>query len=275
MNQHDALQIAQKLLSGLPGYYKAGVEVATLILLLRFHFPVVAQRRYAELFAQLEAQTGWYVRLHPTAHQEALVEMARRVLPQGLTCKGTPSLYLDLHVVAVQCQGDASPEALQEAQRRFAEETGWQLELVMSGQKTDISRRMPQGEAIALASEMFSTVPGFYRVGADATKGNLWVHFHFPDVVKQRYTEQLAALAAQTGWRVYVYPNVHQKALIEATTRLLPESVSVIGKSSLQENRRMLSLTCTGEVSVEDQEDMQRRFAEETGWQLELQFSGY
>src|SRR5207237_7003392 len=114
LNQHDALRYAQQLLSGLPGYQKAGLEIGTSALVLRFHFPKAAQTRYADIFAELEAETGWSVRLHPTTNQQALIEMARNVLPPGLTCNGTPSLYLDAQTVGVQCLGSATPEVIQE-----------------------------------------------------------------------------------------------------------------------------------------------------------------
>ncbi len=270
MNQHDALHYAQKLLSKLPGYSKAGLDVATSTLLLRFHFPIVAQTRYAEVFAQIEAETGWYVHLNPTTNQGALTEMALRLLPQGLKSLGTPSLYLDQQAVGVQCMGEASTEAMQETQQRFMEETGWRLELAMPGQKSSTSHRLPQGEATAQAREMFRAVPDFYRVGADATKGILWIHFHFPEVAKQRYTAQLATLGVQTGWRVYVYPYVHQKALIEAARRLLPDGVSMTGKASLYDSHRTLGLTFIGDINADVKEAMQKRFTEETGWQLEL-----
>lgn len=268
MNQHDALLVAQRMLSKLPGYQKTGLEAATSTLLLRFNFPKVAPTRYAEVFAQLEAQTGWYVRMHPTTNQQALSEMALRVLPPGLFCNGTPSLHLDQETVGMQCLGDATPEAIQDAQQQFLAETGWQLQLVLPGQKATTPGRTPQGEAMALATEMFSKVPDFYRVGVDANKGNLWLHFHFPDVARKRYSEQLDALAAETGWRVYLHPNVHQKALIEAARRLLPEGIGIVGKASIYQERRTLSLTPTGEVSEEARDEMQRRFAAETGWKL-------
>src|SRR5207244_5524588 len=133
MNQHEALQLAQRLLSDLPGFYKAGAELATVTLLLRFHFPAVAQKRYSEQLAQLEAQTGWHVRLHPAVHHQALVEMARQLLPDGLTSNGTPSLHLDRETVRVYCQRMASPEAIQEPQQALLEETGWTMALRMTG----------------------------------------------------------------------------------------------------------------------------------------------
>ena len=130
LSQYDALQVAQHLLGSLPGFVKVGAEVATLTLLLRFHFPDVAKVRYAEQFAELSSQTGWQVRVHPlTAHHEALIAMARHVLPPGLTCVDTPSLYHSQRKVSVLCKGTASAEAMQEARQHFEEETGWKLTL--------------------------------------------------------------------------------------------------------------------------------------------------
>src|SRR5437588_985247 len=260
MNQHEALQLAQRLLSDLPGFYKAGAEPASATLLLRFHFPAVAQTRYAEQFAQLEAKTGWHVRLHPAVHHQALVEMARRLLPEGLTSNGTPSLHLDRETVRVYCQGMASPEAIQEAQQRFLEETGWHLELLMPGQKPGTPQRLSRDEALTLARKMFNTVPGFYRVGADPTKGTLGVHFHFPDTARPRNMEQLVELATQTGWRVYVYPNAHEKALIAQVSRLLPEGVSIISKPSVYQDTRRLSLSLNEPLSTEVIEEIQGKF---------------
>jgi len=270
VSQHDAIQLAQRMLSELPGYYKAGGEVATTTLLLRFYFPLVAQTRYADVLAELEAQTGWQVRLYQTTHQQALIEMARRLLPSDLTRDGVPSLYLDQQMVMVHYVGHADPAALQDAQQQFLAETGWHLHLKAPGKKTVTSGRILQGEAISLASETFKEVPDFYRVGADADKGILWVHFHFPDIAKERYAQQIADLAGKTGWKAYLYPYVHQKALIEAARRLLPEGVGVHGKASLYQDSRTLTLTCTGSIPAEEREDIQQQFSIETGWTLDL-----
>jgi hypothetical protein len=270
MNQHDALQLAQRLLSDLPGFYKAGAEPASAILLLRFHFPTVAQKRYAEQLALLEDQTGWHVRMHPAVHHQALIEMARRLLPEGLTSNGTPSLHLDQESVRVYCQGMVSSEAVQEAQQRFLEETGWRLELLMPGQKPDTPQRLSRDEALTLARKMFNPIPGFYRAGADPTKGTLWLHFHFPDTARSRYLEQLVELATQTGWRVYVYPNAHEKALIAQVTRMLPDGVTITGKPSVYQDTRRLSISLDEPLSAEAIEEIQGKFTEETGWKVDL-----
>jgi Cft2 family RNA processing exonuclease len=271
MNQHGALQLAQRLLGDLPGFYKAGADPANTTLLLRFYFPTVAQRRYAEQLAQLDDQTGWHVRLHPAVHHQALVEMARRLLPEGLTSNGTPSLHLDRESVGVYCKGMARPEAIQEAQQRFLEETGWRLELLLPGQKPDTPQRLSRDEALTLARKMFNPIPGFYRVGADPTKGTLWLHFHFPDTARPRHMEQLVELATQTGWRVYVYPNAHEKALIAQVTRLLPDGVSIIGKPLIYQDTRRLSVSLSGPLDKEVIGEIQEKFTEETGWKVDVE----
>ncbi len=270
MNQHDAIQLAQQMASKLPGYAKAGGDVATKTLLLRFSFPLVAQTRYADVFAELEARTGWHVQLHQTTNQQALTEMARRLMPSSLTCEGVPSLYLDQQTVTVNYAGHADPEALQEAQQHFFAETGWHLHLIASGEKKGTSGQIQQADALSLTNETFKEIPDFYRVGVDAKKGILWIHFHFPDKAKERYTHHLADLARKTGWQVYCYPYVHQKALIEVARRLLPEGVHVTGKASLYQDSHTLTLTGTGSLSAQEREDLQQQFSEETGWTLDL-----
>ena len=131
VGQHEAMQRAQRLLGPLPGFVKVSMDVMNAILLPRFHFPDVASTRYAEQFTQLEEQTGWSVRLQPTVHHQALIDMAHRLLPAGLSSLGTPSLFQDEQRVRVPCSGKADAEALQEACQRFLEETGWYLELVV------------------------------------------------------------------------------------------------------------------------------------------------
>jgi len=143
MSQHEAVQCAQRLFSTLPGYERAGAEGATTTLRLRFHFPLVARTRYADMLAELEAQTGWQVRLHHTTHQQALIEMARRLLPSGLTWQATPSLYLDQQRVVITYVGEADPEAVQEAQQQFLAETGWHLGAASKQNRSAAARNAP------------------------------------------------------------------------------------------------------------------------------------
>ncbi|GHO96677.1 hypothetical protein KSF_067250 [Reticulibacter mediterranei] len=269
--QHQAVQIAQNMLSGLPGYHRVGAEIASTTLVARFYFPAAAQRRYADLFVQLAKETGWQVRLHPSVHQEALIATARRLLPTGLTCHNTPSLYHDQSTVCLHCTGDTTLEAVREAEQRFHEETGWHLELMVpSLMEEQDKRQIPAGEAIAQASALFSTGGDLYRVGTDEVRKTLWLHFHFPETTRKRYAEQLATLEAQTGWRVNLNPDTHKKALIEMAHRVLPAGVNVDGKANVFQDGHYVRLNCSGPISTEEQEQAQQQFRAETGWSLYL-----
>ena len=267
-NQQLALQVAQHEFSSLPGYYKTGADVNNTILIPRFYFPDVAQTRYAELFAQVEEKTGWSVRLYPNVNQEALASMALQVLPERLVSNATPSMYLSQRIVSVTCSGTSNPEEIEAAKQRFEEETGWQLEMLLPEQAVATST-VSQGEAMAIATAMFSDASDFYRVGVDTTRKVLWLHFHFPDAARKRYAQQFLELEAQTGWHVDLHPNAHQKALVEVARRFLPETLGIVSKSLHQETKT-LRLTCTGSINRLELEAIQERFIEETGWRLDV-----
>ncbi len=268
-NQQLALQVAQHEFGTLPGYYKTGADVNNATLIPRFYFPNVAQTRYADVFAQVEAKTGWSVRLYPSVNQEALASTALQVLPEGLVSNTTPSLYLSQRIVSVMCSGTSSAEEIEAAKQRFENVTGWQLEILLPAQES-VTNAVSQGEAMAIATALFSDASDFYRVGVDTTRKVLWLHFHFPDAARRRYAEQFLELEAQTGWRVDLHPNAHQKALVEVARRFLPETISIVSKSLHQETKT-LRLTCTGSLSLAELEDIQERFADETGWRLDVQ----
>jgi hypothetical protein len=265
------MQIAQQILEELPGFYRVGAEIANLELVARFHFPEVAQRRYAEEIKQVESTTGWHVRLHPTVHQEALVASARKHLPAGSTCVEPPSLYHNEHKVRLRYQGSVSGEAIAAARQAFNEETGWRLELLLSEKSAaQIRAQVPQSEAIAQTWIQFSSMPDLYRVEADNRRKILWLHFHFPDVASQRYKEQLATLKARSGWEVKLHPYTHQKALMELAYRLLLPEIQASGKTTVYPERKVLVLTHEGHLNTSTYEQIQQRFQAETGWTLEL-----
>ena len=115
----------------LPDLFKVGADANNGILVLRFHFPQVAQTRYAEQFALIEEKTGWEVRISDSIHQGALIDMAYRVLPEGLTAMTTPSIHQSERCVRVRCSGEASNEDIAQAQQAFFAETAWNLEIVI------------------------------------------------------------------------------------------------------------------------------------------------
>jgi Cft2 family RNA processing exonuclease len=129
LSQHQALALAQRFLASLPHCYKVGIDPRAKTIPVRFHFPEVASQRHADILQQVETMTGWKIVLHQQIHQEALSELARDVLPAGLLCYESPSIYQHLREVYVTCQGSTSEEEIAAAEQRFTEECGWTLVL--------------------------------------------------------------------------------------------------------------------------------------------------
>lgn len=273
MDQHSALHTAQSILRHQPGYLKVGAEPGRWLLHARFHFPHIARQRYTTLFAEIEKQTGWQVQVAEGVHQEALAQMARTVLPSGLNPTGAPSIYHNQQAVLLQCKGGAPQAEILTAQQRFQEETGWQLTITTPDSRTMMEQppRMAQGEAMARITAAFSGVPELYRVGVDSRLKIFWLHFHFPEKARECYSSLLTTLEEETGWRVYLHPYVHQKALVETAQRLLPNQTGLTGKKTLHQETCTLHLKGTFLPDEAQCLEIARRFTEITGWSLQLE----
>src|SRR5258708_3145744 len=273
MDQHAAINTAQGMLRNQPGYIKVGAEPGRWLLHARFHFPDVARQRYAGLFAEITVRTGWQVQVADGVHQEALAQMARSVLPEGLSPAGAPSIYHSQQAMLLQCKGAAPQEEVLAAQQRFHEETGWQLTITVPGSREAMEQapRMAQGEAMARITPTFSGLLELYRIAADSGLKIFWLHFHFPARARERYAALLTALEEETGWRIYLHPHAHQRALVEAAQRLLPEQTGLTGKKILHQETRTLHLIGTNLPDHEKLKAIARRFEEATGWSLELE----
>ncbi len=272
-DQHSAILNAQRLLRGLPGFVKVGGEPGRWLLHARFHFPEVARQRFADVFSEIEDQTGWQVRVQDGINQEALAQMARSVLPDGLTPLNSPSIYQNQQAVLIQCKGAAPQKEILAAQQRFEEETAWQLTITVPGSRDDIEQlpRMTQGDAMAHITAAFRDDTELTRIGADIRLKIFWLHFHFPEKAQERYSALLAQLEEETGWRVYLHPHAQRKALLEAVQRLLPETTSLIGKKSLHEETHTLILTGINLPNEEVLQQISQLFTEKTGWSLQLE----
>lgn len=273
LDQHSAINTAQSLLRDLPGYLKVGAEPGRCLLHARFHFPEIARQRYAERFVEVEARTGWRVQVPEGVHQEALAEMARRVLPEGLIASGSPSIYHQQQAVLIQCKGEAPQAEVLAAQERYTAETGWQLTITVPGSREQIEQapRMAQGEAMAIISAAFRGIPELYRIGVDSRLKIFWLHFHFPEKAGECHAEQITSLEQETGWRIYLHPRAHQRILVETAQHLLPIETGSTGKKSILHDEHILRLVCTALPDPAEQQRIAARFTEITGWTLQLE----
>jgi Cft2 family RNA processing exonuclease len=263
--------------------YRRGVDAETGAVTLGFYFPDLAGKRYADALAAIAQEAGVSVTIAPQPHQGVLADTALAVLPEGLASTRAPSILLDQRAVRIRCDGTTSQEAIRQAQARFEEQTGWQLELALTIQPDQsdqpelalqaespagVTERLKMNLATWSAQEVFGPETGCYKIGADQQAGVLILRFEFPDVARTRYAGQIAELARATGWQVQVHPQPHQGALDAAARAALPEGLTLIGAPSLAAPTREVTLRCRGEADPAAVAAAQAAFAELTGWSL-------
>ena len=131
VSQGEAMAIATASFSDATDFYRVGVDTTRKVIWLHFHFPDAARKRYVQQFLELEAQTGWHVDLHPNANQKALVEVARRLLPENIGVV-SKSLRQETKTLHLTCTGSMSRTELESIQEHFSDETGWRLDVLVT-----------------------------------------------------------------------------------------------------------------------------------------------
>ena len=128
-DQNWILSIVENYLGSPADLYRRSIDPDTGAVTLYFHFPAVAEIRYAEAIAAAQEEAGVPISIAPNAHQGVLAKTACQRLPQGLTAQGTPSIYFDRRMISVSCIGQATKEEITSAESQFYEETGWLLDI--------------------------------------------------------------------------------------------------------------------------------------------------
>src|SRR6266566_5487953 len=130
-DQHWILSVVEQYLGNPPDLYRRSIDPETGDVTLSFHFPAVASTKYAAAIDAAAEETGVSITISPHTHQGILTDVARRLIPAGLTAKGKPSIYVEQQLVQISCEGETTPEAIQQAQERFTEQTGWYLGITL------------------------------------------------------------------------------------------------------------------------------------------------
>ena len=81
----------------------------------------------------------------------------------------------------------------------------------------------------------------------------------------------LAELAAYLGWTVYVWPQPHQEALMQAARQALPAGAAALGAPALQSTSREVVVRVQGMIESDDLASAAAEFQRETGWRLVVQ----
>lgn len=273
-NQASILETLESHLGQPPDLYRRSVDPESGAVTLAFHFPQVAQQRYADALEAAAAAAGVPIHIAPQPHQGALMQAAREVLPPGLTPLRAPSLLFEHTQVEVICSGEADDVAVQAAQEQLHATTGWRLDIQVrepgqAAPTTDAAGLLNQRRATDMVRDTLGDA--CYKISVHAERQTLQVRFFFPDVAREHYAPQLADLAEQTGWQIEVAPETHQGALLETVQRMLPAQVALARTPSVHRDTRQVVAHCQPVPSDDEAAALADAFAAETGWQLVLE----
>ncbi len=278
-DQNWIQEIIQKYLGEASDLYRRSIDPDTGEVTLAFHFPAVAEQRYAGQLAAIAEEAGVPVSLTPQPHQGELVHLASRLLPPGLSERGSPSIYHESQLIQLKYSGLASQEAIVETQQSFQGQTGWQLKLDVQindlidapvPTRNQAGVPMDQHAAIQIAQQALRDLPGYRKVGAESGRWLLHARFHFPEIARQRYGDLFEEIEARTGWQVQVLEGVHQEALATVARSVLPQDLTLLGVPSIHQNQQTVLLQYKGTTSQEAIVAAQEQFAKETGWHLTM-----
>jgi len=122
-------------------------------------------------------------------------------------------------------------------------------------------------QALALANAHFPKTARLRRSGYRLDQHVLQLTFDFPDVARQRYAAEIAALEAASGWRVELAPEANQGALFALAQEVLPPGGRILKGPALHRQERRVAVTVAG-VSAAGVETARRLFEDESGFAL-------
>ncbi len=182
---------------------RAGYRFDEQIIMLTFDFPDVARERCAELFTQLEMQTGWGIAVDPEANQSALALLAREVLGADARIVKGPAIHRVEKRVAVTAQFAAplNDEQMAARRERFRATSGYALSVTTITATPSTISSAPSAPSPA-AWEINAAYAEIRRALADTTlyrtslkDGAIVLSFITPQV-GERFRAVMDALAA-------------------------------------------------------------------------------
>ncbi len=215
----------------LAGPYATSVKAGEAGVVLRYPFPAAARPRVAQALEAVAAASGWTVAVHPHANQEALVERARRAVPDGVAHRRVSIRFeQDVVEVEVACRiEDASSR-----EEAFRAQTGWGLafrvrEELEGGVAAVGAGAGPRPEDVrreiarlfADAEEAFRPLKTTFPAGA------VVLHFVHPGVAA-RHGDRIAAIERIARCPVRIHPHPNHQRLTDLVRGRLPRAWEIL-----------------------------------------------
>lgn len=258
------------------GLFKCSAFVDEGVYELAFHFPDVIAAQYGDLLAQLEAETGWSLRLRETPHQGRLFEEAQKVIPKGATALKAPALRLSQREVVVSVAVGKSvqdwPHLKKQAEKAFQTRTGFQLVLERPDEQA-VSKPAQKGKDAWEINRAYQEIRKTFQKEKHAPtkiglKGGAYIEAAFiSPQVGERYQDLLNTLGERVGWEIRVRPSVNQELISQKASDITPEDWVVRGAPKIYPDRVVVPVVDVGDEA--EREKLALEFADLTGFHID------
>jgi len=277
IEQNRLLSQVAKIFNDAPDLYRTGVKRDEQTIMMYFHFPEIAQIQRANQLAQLAAETGWTVKVHPETHQGALNEVLERLAGDQLRMVRSPSIYRDAKQLILNLEEPVEQAVIDDLGARLAAETGWTVSArVVKGRRVTRPRRVGDNrseinQAFALIDRAFNHKRHRpYKKSKKSDEYGEFIELAFitPEVGK-RYSELVRLLERETRWRMRLRKEPNTAAINSLVQKLIPQSWGMRGGASLHTGRREVRIRLTHPPqNMKDFAKVAERFLLATGYRL-------
>ncbi len=290
MEMNRALQIVDTIFPRDSGLYKKGARAEQSKLLLFFHFPKVARRKYARELQLLEQKTGWTVELNSMPHHAALEEQARRMVPPQLELVKNPSIQHGeetVSLILIPKEKDADRRELENIldsiSEKFREITGYSLryKLVRREKGTSRSRRSrsPRSEdypleinrAYRVIEERFNDF--IHKPYKKSKVGNSIVLSFISPQVARLYLDVIEELKNKTGWNIEINPEPNLYGIKQEVRLLLPPNWELLKDPAPFKDRAVVRIYLASRPPSDELAEIAARVYQRTGYYLEVKVS--
>lgn len=278
LEQNAALSLAYEILGPDAGVTKRGVDRRDWVIRLSFLFPEVAAGKYRAEMAELAERSGWRVEVNYEPNIAALSDAALEALPPGTRSTRRPSIRGDSKLVVVTVDRQLEAEAAAAAVARFAERTGYALEIAVATAAPvapstfDGTGRMEVNAAFAEVDRAFADQPHrpYKKSKKSRPEGESMELAFVSPAVGARYEALIAELSRRTGWPMAVAAKVEQQTVLRVARSLLPETWSVTRGPGVDLDKTRVRLRLASPPEDPDLARVRAALIEATGFDLEV-----
>jgi Cft2 family RNA processing exonuclease len=279
LEQNEARALATALFPPAARLRKVGMEVHRKRLTLHFDFPQSVLRQYGDLLETLTEQTGWEAEVRPTVNQQALALAVSELLPAETRILKGPSIFMDKRQVQVELTPLAADQQA-EIEQRFVALTDFRL--IVAGSRSSAVQpagsskpaaggRMEINSAYAVIRQALEQ-HGVYKVSLK--QDQIVLSFISPQV-GERFREQIAALAQQTGYVLSIHPHPNQQHILLVARQLMEAAGWSIRKGpGIHIERGLVEVRLSEAPGAASYEQVNAALVAQTGYQLSVEIQG-